>query len=51
MIKKIKSFWNGLSSRTRKIIKTFIEAGLAYIGAYLAIGAGLAAVFNIKDKE
>lgn len=69
MIKKIKSFWNGLSSRRRKIIKTFIEAGLAYIGAYLAtgaldwnssaimallvsaIGAGLAAVFNIKDKE
>ena len=39
MIKKIKSFWNGLSSRKRKIVKTFIEAGLAYIGAYLATGA------------
>ena len=39
----IKNFWNGLSSRTKKIIKTFFEAGIAYVITYLgsnAIGLG-----------
>lgn len=25
----IKNFWNGLTSKTKKIIKTFVEAGIA----------------------
>lgn len=35
----IKNFWNGLSSRTKKIIKTFFEAGIAYVLTYLGSNA------------
>lgn len=35
----IKNFWNGLSSRTKKIIKTFFEAGIAYVITYLGSNA------------
>lgn len=35
----IKNFWNGFSSRTKKIIKTFFEAGIAYVLTYLGSNA------------
>lgn len=35
----INNFWNGLSSRTKKIIKTFFEAGIAYVITYLGSNA------------
>lgn len=35
----IKNFWNGISSRTKKIIKTFFEAGIAYVLTYLGSNA------------
>ena len=31
MVEKAKKFWYSLNSRTKKIIKTFFEAGIAYI--------------------
>ena len=39
IMESIKNFWNGLSSRTKKIIKTFFEAGIAYILTYLGSNA------------
>ena len=39
IMESIKNFWNGLSSRTKKIIKTFFEAGIAYVLTYLGSNA------------
>lgn len=39
IMESIKNFWNGISSRTKKIIKTFFEAGIAYILTYLGSNA------------
>lgn len=35
----IKEFWNKLSNRSKKIIKTFFEAGLAYIATHITTTA------------
>ena len=35
----IKNKWYGLKSRTKKIIKTFFEAGIAYVLTYLGSNA------------
>lgn len=39
VMKKVKNFWLNLSSRTKKIIKTFFEAGIAYIITYVGSNA------------
>lgn len=39
IMESIKNFWNGISSRTKKIIKTFFEAGIAYVLTYLGSNA------------